>query len=204
MCQRLFLCAQGQDRNAILDPHFARLLSSQRTCNCCGATFAQLLSLSCDRPDICSEDLVVQDNSALLTERGDVLTEDFCRLGDLHFLRVVLGLPIQGAGGVEFILGTWASVAPEVFDEYLSLLDVRETETMGPKPAWLANAVPLSEGAPPAGRIRPRADGQYPDLDIVETAHPLYELQSRGLDFEEVLEMLYAYGHDLPSLLYDA
>ncbi len=187
-----------------MDPHLARLLTSQRTCRCCGATFAQLISLSCDRPDICSDEHIVQDNSAVLTEAGDVLTEDFCRIGDLHFLRAVLALPINNAGGAEFILGTWASVTADDFHDYHSLLDMGEIDTMGSRPAWLANTIPLHEGQPPAAKIQPRGDGQYPDLDVVETSHSLYTLQQRGLEFEDLLEMLYAYGHDLPSLLYDA
>lgn len=187
-----------------MDPHFARLLTSPRLCKCCGATFAQLISLSCDRPDICSDDLVVQDNSAILTETGDVLTEDFCRLGQLYFLRAILSSPINGMDGAEFVLGTWASVSEDDFHEYLELVDLQEADTMGTRPAWLANTIPLHEGQPPAARIRPRSDGQYPDLDVMETSHSLYELQSRGMEFEELLEMLYAYGHDLPSLLYDA
>lgn len=187
-----------------MDPHIARLLTSQRTCRCCGATFAQLISLSCDRPDVCADDIVVQDNSAILTEPGEVLTEDFCRLGDLYFLRAVLALPINNAGGAEFVLGTWASVSPDDFHDYLSLLDMQETETLGSRPAWLANAIPMHEGKPPAAKFQTRVDGQYPELDVVEKTHSLYALQNRGLEFEDLLEMLYAYGHDLPSLLYDA
>ncbi len=187
-----------------MDPHFARLLTSHRLCKCCGTTFSQLLSLSCDRPDICGEDMVVQDNSAILNERGDVLTEDFCRIGELHFLRAVLALPINSAGGAEFTLGTWASVSRDDFDSYLELFDLQETDLLGTKPAWLANMIPPHEGPSPASRIRPRPDGQYPDIEVMETEHPLYAAQARGLEFEELLEMIYAYGHDLPSLLYDA
>ncbi|MQY41140.1 DUF2199 domain-containing protein [Epibacterium sp. SM1969] len=187
-----------------MDLHFARLLNSTRTCRSSGATFSQLLSLSCDRPDICSDELVVQDNSAILSEHGDVLTDDFCRLGSLQFLRATLALPIQDSGGTEFILSTWASVSEEDFDAYLDMLDMQESESYGTRPAWLANAIPLQEGPPPMGRIRVRCDSQYPDYEIMETEHALYNLQARGLSFEELLEMLQAYGHDIPSLIYDA
>ena len=107
-----------------LDAHLARMLASARQCRCCGATFAQLLSLTCDRPDVCPDDLVVQDNSAVLSDLGDVLTEDFCRLGDLRFVRAVLAVPLADSRGAEFLLGTWASLSEDDFDAYLDLFDM--------------------------------------------------------------------------------
>ena len=187
-----------------LDAHLARMLTSTRTCRCCGATFAQLLSLSCDRPDSCPDDLVVQDNSAVLTDRGDVLTEDFCRIGDLRFVRAVLALPIEASRGAEFILGTWASLSVDDFDAYLDLFEMREMESLGSRPAWLANAIPPESGAPVACMLHMRPEGEYPELQVSEPNHPLAGLQQNGLQLEELLELLYAYGHDLPSLVYDA
>ncbi|MGR3758830.1 DUF2199 domain-containing protein [Roseobacteraceae bacterium NS-SX3] len=180
------------------------MLTSPRQCRCCGATFAQLLSLTCDRPDICPDDMPVQDNSAVLAERGDILTEDFCRLGELRFVRAVLAVPLADSRGEEFLLGTWASLSPEDFETYLDLFDMQETESMGSRPAWLANAVPPGLSTPAACMLHMRPAGQYPELQVSETSHPLAALQSQGAALEELLEMLYAYGHDLPSLVYDA
>lgn len=187
-----------------LDAHLARLLTSTRKCRCCGATFAQLLSLSCDRPDACPEDLVVQDNSAVMSLRGDVLAEDFCRLGDLRFVRAVLALPVQGGCGAEFILGTWASLGQDDFEAYLDLFELREVESLGSRPAWLANAIPPDDGGPVACMLHMRPEGEYPELQVSEPSHLLARLQQEGLQLEEVLEMLHAYGHDIPSLIYDA
>lgn len=187
-----------------MDPHLARLLTSSRTCRCCGATFAQLLSLTCDRPDICPDDLVVQDNSAVLASDGDVLTEDFCRLGDLRFVRAVLALPLASSRGEEFLLGTWANLSAEDFDNYLNLFDLRETESLGSRPAWLANAIPPEGGKPIACMLHMRPEGEYPELQVSETNHPLSLMQHNGATLEDILELLHAYGHDLPSLVYDA
>ena len=49
-----------------------------------------------------------------------------------------------------------------------------------------------------------RPEGEYPELQVSEPNHPLARLQQNGLQLEELLELLYAYGHDLPSLVYDA
>lgn len=187
-----------------MDAHLARMLTSARQCRCCGATFAQLLSLSCDRPDVCPDDLVVQDNSAVLEERGDVLTEDFCRYGKLRFVRAVLALPLADSRGAEFLLGTWASLNEDDFDAYLDLFDMRETESMGSRPAWLANAIPPESGAPVACMLHMRPEGEYPELQVSESNNALARLQQTGVQLEELLELLYAYGHDLPSLVYDS
>lgn len=187
-----------------MDAHLARMLSSSRQCRCCGATFAQLLSLACDRPDLCPEDMPLQDNSAILADKGDILTEDFCRLGDLHFLRCVLAVPLIGCEDEEFILGTWASVSADDFADYLDLFDLRETESLGKCPAWLSNAIPPGVSEPVAGMLHMRPEGQYPELKIAETGHPLYPLQKNGAQLDELFELLYSYGHDLASLVYDA
>lgn len=180
------------------------MLTSSRQCRCCGATFAQLLSLACDRPDMAPEDLPVQDNAAILAEPGDVLTEDFCRAGDYFFLRAVLAIPLANSGGAEFILGTWASVGQEVFEEYLDRFELRETGELGKAPAWLSNAIPPGHPEPAACMLEMKDGGEYPELHLSEAGHPVYPLQKHGAQLEELLDLLHAYGHDLPSLVYDA
>lgn len=180
------------------------MLTSPRQCRCCGATFAQLLSLACDRPDMAPEDMPVQDNSAIMAEDGDVLTEDFCRAGEFFFLRSVLAIPLAGSRGAEFILGTWASVSREVFEDYLDRFELRETSELGQAPAWLSNAIPPGHPEPAACMLEMRDGGEYPELKISESSHPIYALQKHGAQMEELLDLLHAYGHDLPSLVYDA
>ncbi|NIZ15229.1 DUF2199 domain-containing protein [Phaeobacter sp. HF9A] len=187
-----------------MDAHLARMLSSSRQCRCCGGTFAQLLSLSCDRPDIVPGDLEVQDNAAVFATDGDVLTDDFCRFGQLRFLRAVLAIPVADSRGEEFILGTWAGVSEDVFDEYLGLFELRETEAMGSCPAWLSNQIPPESGGPLACMLHMRPEGQYPELQVSEVNSDLARMQELGVGLEELLGFLYAYGHDLASLVYDA
>ena len=187
-----------------MDAHLARMLSSSRQCRCCGGTFAQLLSLSCDRPDIVPADLQVQDNTAIFVSEGDVLTEDFCRFGSLRFLRAVLAIPLADSRGEEFILGTWAGVSEDVFDEYLDLFELREGESMGSQPAWLSNQIPPESGGPLACMLHMRPEGQYPELQVSEPNHPLATLQHAGAQLEELFELLHTYGHDLASLVYDS
>lgn len=187
-----------------MNAHFARMLNSSRQCRCCGATFEQLLSLTCDRPDICPEDLPVQDNAAIFGADGDVLTEDFCILGELRFIRAVLAIPIAEGSDHEFVLGTWAGVSPEDFDAYLDLFELRDTENLGASPAWLSNQMPFGNPGPVACMLHARPDGEYPELQVAEVNHDLARMQNLGVDLDELLGMLQAYGHDLPSLVYDS
>jgi hypothetical protein len=49
-----------------------------------------------------------------------------------------------------------------------------------------------------------RPDGQYPELQVSEVNHDLARMQELGLNLEELLTFLHAYGHDLASLVYDS
>ncbi len=188
------------------------MLSSTRQCRCCGGTFEQLLSLTCDRPDICPEEMTVQDNVALFATHGDVLTEDYCRIGEMRFVRAVLAIPIQESGEQEFILGTWASLGQDDFDDFVDMFEMQErdislnTELTGTssRPAWLSNALPIGNSGPIACMLHPRPEGEYPELHVAEPLHALAIYQNLGASLEDLLQILSAYGHDLASLVFDS
>ncbi|MBE1284811.1 MAG: DUF2199 domain-containing protein [Rhodobacteraceae bacterium] len=186
-----------------MDRDLAHILSSRRKCRCCGATFAQLLSLEYDRPDLCPPDLPKLDNSTFLMERDDVLTEDFCRVGEYCFIRAVLILPL-GDSEHEMVLGVWCAVSPVHFDTYLDLFDEAETGQMEPVPGWLANAIPPGTELPLACQLHMQPGDQRPEMELTEKGHELKLLQETGLDLTDLLGLLHAYGHDIGSLLHDA
>jgi hypothetical protein len=186
-----------------LNRDLARLMASRRVCRCCGTGFAQLLSLEYDRPDFCPPDLPKLDNSALMVERGDVLTDDFCRVEDYRFLRCVLILPL-GDGPHEMLLGVWCAVSPDHFDDYIELFDQGETVEMGPVPGWLGNSVPPGSDIPLACVLHMQDSDQRPETEITERGHRLRQMQETGLDLGDLVQMLRDFGHDLPSLMHDA
>ncbi|WP_300550119.1 DUF2199 domain-containing protein [Roseovarius sp.] len=186
-----------------MDRDLARLMTSRRKCRCCGATFAQLLSLEYDRPDMCPPDLPKLDNSALFLETGDVLTEDFCRLEDYRFIRSVMSLPL-GHTEHEFVLGIWCAVSPDHFDTYADLFDEQETDELGVVPGWLSSAVPPGSEIPVAANLHMLPGDQRPELEVTDKSSPLRDLQKHGLTLVDILELLHAFGHDLPSLVHDA
>ncbi|MGR3615170.1 MAG: DUF2199 domain-containing protein [Paracoccaceae bacterium] len=186
-----------------MDRDIARLMSSRRRCRCCGATFAELLSLEYDRPDTCPPDLPKLDNSALLVERDDVLTEDVCRVGDHRYIRTVLVLPL-GDGPQEMVLGVWCAVSPVHFEAYVDLLEEDMSEEEATVPAWLSNAVPPGTEIPLACQLHLQPGDQRPEVELTEKGHELRRMQETGLGLTDILGLLHAYGHDLASLLHDS
>ena len=57
---------------------------------------------------------------------------------------------------------------------------------------------------PVACMLHARPGGEYPELQVAEVNHELARMQNIGVDLDELLGMLQAYGHDLPSLVYDS
>jgi hypothetical protein len=187
-----------------MNAELARLMSSRRKCRCCGAHFAQLLMLEYDRPDMCPPDLPVMDNSAWLAEKsGDLLTEDFCRLGDRFFLRALLAFALEG-DTEEFLLEVWVLVHSRDFDLYLDRLDDGDIVIDAPIECLTANAIPPQDGPPVKALLHLQPDGQRPEIEITDPDNPLMHLQQDGLFLDQVLSMLEAYGHDKASLLHDA
>lgn len=187
-----------------MNAELAHLLSSRRKCRCCGAEFAQLMYLEYDRPDICPPDLPMMDNSAWLVDRsGDLLTEDFCRLGESHFLRASLVFGLIG-GVRDFTLSVWASVQPADFDRYFDSLDEVQPDIGEPIPALIVNAVPPEDALPVQALLHLMPNFQRPELEITDPDSPLFHMQQEGLELADMVAMLEAYGHDKPSLLYDA
>lgn len=186
-----------------MDRDLARLLSSRRKCRCCGSTFCDLLSLEYDRPDGCPPELPKLDNSVFLMERGDVLTEDLCRVGEHRFIRAVLVLPL-GEGEHEMVIGVWCAISPVHFDQYLDMMDdgpVPGDETF---PAWMSNAVPPDGNIPLACQLHLLPGDQRPEVELTEKGHDLTRMQKTGMSFTDVLGLIYRYNHDLASLLHDS
>ena len=77
------------------DVRWIDLLKGERTCPCCKTPLRDLLSLAYSAPEEWNGDNTSQDNDALHTATGDILTHDFCRIQDRHFVRTVMLLPFH-------------------------------------------------------------------------------------------------------------
>ncbi|WP_425043763.1 DUF2199 domain-containing protein [Primorskyibacter sp. S87] len=186
-----------------MDAHISRLLTGVRTCRCCGASFRELLNLDFDRPGICPLDLPVLDNSALLGEFGDVLTQDFCRLDESRFIRGQLVLPIRSAGA-ELVLGIWVQLSPDAFEHHVTASLMGGEEALEAMEGWLANPLPVNDEGPVACLAHLAPGAERPEFQITEADHPLTDLQQDEMPIDSVFEWLHAFGHDVGSLIFDA
>ena len=85
------------------DVSWIDLLKGERTCPCCKAPLRDLLSFAYSAPGEWDSDSTSQDNDAFHTATGDILTHEFCRIQDRHFVRTVLLLPFHDIEGCLFL-----------------------------------------------------------------------------------------------------
>ncbi|NCW60209.1 MAG: DUF2199 domain-containing protein [Rhodobacteraceae bacterium] len=88
------------------DMRWIDLLTGERTCPCCNTPLRDLLSLAYSAPEEWEGDNTPKDNEAFHTATGDILTHDFCRIQDRHFVRTVMLLPFHDIERF-LILGIW-------------------------------------------------------------------------------------------------
>ncbi|UWP99499.1 DUF2199 domain-containing protein [Aliiroseovarius crassostreae] len=163
-------------------------------CACCGRLNASLLSLAAVGPSFLGPVTEYSENSSLLLDDDDILTEDFCRHGPHRFVRSTIEFPIQGSDEV-FLFGCWGSLSQTNFDRYVELFDERRTYEMGSADSWLCNAIPATEDKHALCRMEFQEHAQRPKLFITDEEHPLFTIQKLGLDVDTLLDWLESYGH---------
>ena len=93
------------------------LLTGERTYPCCNTPLRDLLSLAYSAPEEWDGDNTSQDNDAFISTKGYILTKDFCRILDRHFVRTVMLLPFHDIEGC-LILGVWVHLDKPSFDQF--------------------------------------------------------------------------------------
>lgn len=188
------------------DPRWRRLSDPHFECPCCGKAHGGLFDIAYDHPDpFPMPPEGVMPNAAIL-QPGDVLTEDFCRMGDAYMVRAVLPMTLEGsaeAGGqVMFAFGVWGSLSRENFDAMVESFDSRDQSHLGPYFSWLMNRLPGASTQPPRCQMIPQPGGNRPVMLLVDEDHPFYAAQQSTITFDEVLDLYAFTGHDLrPHLL---
>jgi len=72
------------------DMRWIDLLTGEHNCPCFNTPLRDLLSLAYSAPEEWYGDNTSQDNDAFHTATDDILTHDFCRIQDRHFVRKVM------------------------------------------------------------------------------------------------------------------
>jgi hypothetical protein len=188
------------------DPRLVQLITQGFRCAGCGEHHNALFDLAFDRPDPWPAPLPdtgpgPQDNapnrdlSAALAAGRDILTEDFCVMGEHRFIRAILPLPIQGAGE-DFAFGVWGSLSQPRFDTYVAGFDDPSGGDLTPAFSWLCNRLPGATDASVKAVLTPQPDRQRPILRITDETHPFFLAQTDGLSFDALLAIYRGYGHE--------
>jgi hypothetical protein len=140
---------------------------------------------------------------AALDTPGDVLTSDFCRVGEDLMVRTMLPITLQDTKE-HVLISVWAKVGPE---DFAALRESFDAGTQGELPemyAQLMNSVP--HGAPlyKSGAIEPHDGGRKPLFWIEDETHPWFETQQKGVDFDGLLDIYEMFGHNLRPQLGEA
>ena len=169
------------------------LLEGTATCPCCDVPLRDLLSLAYFGPEEWSQTEPPQDNDTFFTAQGDVLTHDFCRIGDKHFVRTVMLIPFHD---VEYclILGTWVYLDQPSFDRFHDSYPSGEQGALDMQFGWIANVIPGFRGPHPCC-IQPRNNFQRPIAHAALEEDPLYGAQIDGITYDMLLDMLEGFGH---------
>jgi hypothetical protein len=186
------------------DPRWRRFNDAGFRCGCCGQSFGGVFDISFDHPDMWPHGNREASGETSLTVGEDRLTSDLCRLGDDHFVRCVLPIPIRGSDEV-FSFGVWGSVATENFDRYVKGWQAEDYGDFDGCFSWLTNAlpgIPTSESVPcdlVIGELT-----QRPKLFAHEDAGAVRDAQSQGITFDDLLDIYAASGQDIRPHLMDA
>jgi len=156
-----------------------------------------LFDIAFNHPDPWSGSREYEANIAVpqaLQQGRDILTEDFCLMGEHRFVRAILPLPLVGFDE-SFAFGVWGSVAPPKFLEYCEHFDGTTGGTMPAAFSWLMNRLPGAQDKPARARLLPQNDRQRPILEITDEDHPFFLAQTEGLTSQALLEIYAISGH---------
>lgn len=175
------------------DQRWIGLLEGTSTCPCCNVAVHELLSLAYNAPEEWVGTDPAQDNDAFFAAPGDILTHDFCRIQDKHFVRTVMLLPFHD---IEYclILGVWVYLDKASFYLFHDSYPSRKQGDLDMQFGWIANVIPGYPG-PHACCIQPRDSYQLPITHAALEEDTLYGLQLDGMTYEMLMTMLEEFGH---------
>ena len=134
----------------------------------------------------------------------DRLTPDLCQVGEAFFIRGEIRLPLLGTK--EALTYTpWVSVSVDTFKAYLERRNEGAFDDLRSANGWIMNILQgwdMSSWLP--GTLNFSAETPRPRIDVHPHHHPLSMAQRNGVNFDQVLDLYAASGHDIrPHLLAD-
>ena len=166
-------------------------------CCACGEVHQGVFDLGCFRPDYWQGSADYQPNQVAL-ESNHFLSEDFCVLEGTHyFIRCVLEIPIVGYPSQRFGYGVWSSLSLKSYQQYSSIFDTGEIDSVISWFGWLSNRL---QGYPDTlnlkCRVHPRAGRQRPTIELEPIDHPLVKESIEGITPERLMGIYKEFGHE--------
>jgi hypothetical protein len=124
------------------------------------------------------------------------LTSDTCTLGDEHFVRACLELPIIGGPG-PFVYGVWVSLSQQSFEQFMAHATLRTRYLDGPYFGWFCTELAhWPSTLHLKTRVHLRPPPLRPVIELEPTDHPLAVAQREGITVERYRELALAHLHD--------
>ena len=188
------------------DPRWVKLHGAGVDCPC-GQHHVGLLTLTMLTPAGWPGEMEYETDEALRME-GDFLSPLFCvREGKYFALRMSLPVRVKGATGPASMFYVWASLDRPDFEGYVATKNAGKLDDKSRAQARLVNRIAgLPDTFGLMGMAIQQTDGPplllvLHDPDSKGTAHPLIADQRQGIDFDKLLEIYAANGHDFrPNL----
>ncbi|WP_309666244.1 DUF2199 domain-containing protein [Tabrizicola sp.] len=179
------------------DDRLRQLLDNGFTCATCGEHHSGLFDIAFDHPDPWTGSVEKEPNGDVrfaLEEGRDILSEDFCLMGEHRFVRAILPLKLIGTDD-SFAFGVWGTLSQTRFLEYAEIFDAPNGSRMSPAFSWLSNRLPRAGPDPIRAQLHPQDNRQRPNLEIGDEDHPFFQAQSGGLSCDDLLAIYENYGH---------
>lgn len=186
----------------IFDRRWHRFTDTSYRCPCCGKAVQGVLDVGYDHPDAWSH-VSYRRNGGTVRVGQDVLTADFCSIGEKFYLRGLLALPIRDTDA-SFAFGPWARVPPETFRDYHAAFGTEAESRLGSRSGWLANDLPCFPGCTDDEVTIRFVGGTDRPQFVLNGPSELEHAQANGISFDRLLDIYAAMGHDLRPHLGEA
>ncbi len=134
-------------------------------------------------------------NSNALRE-GDVLTEDFCKIGATRYIRGRFPLKIDGTDRT-FGFALWVEVERPDYNAVVAASKGSAPPPEAPFKGWLANQLVGADMTASLCAVQAQGDNKRPTIVVQDEDHTFYNLQRGGITFDMLLELYAALGHDM-------
>lgn len=186
------------------DKRWQRFNNPDRACPCCGRQFAGMFEIEFGHPEQWRHQSLRVSGQSTLEIGGDRLTEDLCQVGDSFFIRASLELPLLGSDQ-PLTYSPWVGVTVDNFKLHLESRQSGDFSGFSECNGWLMNYIPgWDQNNWLPASLGFSSEAPRPKLTVFPHHHPLAAAQRNGVDFDRVLDLFAAAGHDIrPHLLAD-